>query len=79
MARLELIDDVEGLGLGHHSEEEIMHALTSIAAKNDHISVAMKEDLHAMALFFRLLRRHGLHVSQGVYTFKTSSIHRMFS
>ncbi|KAM0943880.1 putative myrcene synthase [Dioscorea sansibarensis] len=64
VARLEVIDDVERLGLGHHFEEEIMRALTSIAAKNDHISVVMKEDLHAMALFFRLLRRHKLHVSQ---------------
>ncbi|KAM0943918.1 putative (+)-alpha-terpineol synthase [Dioscorea sansibarensis] len=67
-ARLELVDDVEHLGLGHHFGEEIMHALTSISPKSHHISVVMKEDLHATALLFRLLRQHGLHVSQDVFS-----------
>lgn len=68
VARLELIDDIEHLGLEHHFGEEIMDVLTSISAKSDHNLVVMKEDLHATALLFRLLRQHGLHVSQGIYT-----------
>ncbi|KAH7675717.1 (+)-alpha-terpineol synthase protein [Dioscorea alata] len=69
VARLELIDDVERLGLGHHFEEEINDALiTSISTKNDNISEVMKQNLHAIALFFRLLRQHGLHVSQDVFS-----------
>ncbi|KAJ0966084.1 hypothetical protein J5N97_027222 [Dioscorea zingiberensis] len=66
VARLELIDDVLHLGLGHHFGEEIKHVLTSISIKN--AVSAMKEDLYAMALFFRLLRQHGLHVSQDVFS-----------
>ncbi|KAH7675713.1 (+)-alpha-terpineol synthase protein [Dioscorea alata] len=68
VARLQLIDDVERLGLGHHFEEEIMHALTSISDKSDHVLEVMKEDLHAIALFFKLLRQHGLDVSQDIFS-----------
>ncbi|XP_039130341.1 alpha-terpineol synthase, chloroplastic-like [Dioscorea cayenensis subsp. rotundata] len=68
VARLQLIDDVERLGLGHHFEEEIMHALTSISDKSDHVLEVMKEDLHAIALFFGLLRQHGLDVSQDIFS-----------
>ncbi|XP_039118371.1 alpha-terpineol synthase, chloroplastic-like [Dioscorea cayenensis subsp. rotundata] len=68
VARLELIDDIEHLGLEHHFGEEIMDVLTSISAKSDHNLVVMKEDLHATALLFRLLRQHGLHVSQDVFS-----------
>ena len=78
MARLELIDDVKWLSLGHHFVE-IMHARTSIIAKNGGIFVVVEEDLHVMALSFRLHRQHGFHVSQNVYTLKTSSIRRLFS
>ncbi|KAJ0966082.1 hypothetical protein J5N97_027220 [Dioscorea zingiberensis] len=66
VARLELIDDVLHLGLGHHFGEEIKRVLTSISIKN--AVSAMKENLYAMALFFRLLRQHGLHVSQDVFS-----------
>ena len=75
VARLELIDDIEHLGLGHHFGEEIMHALTSISAKTDQFPVFMKEDLHAMALLFRLLRQHGLHISQGIYMHIENKLH----
>ncbi|KAH7675716.1 (+)-alpha-terpineol synthase protein, partial [Dioscorea alata] len=69
VARLELVDDLERLGLGHHFEEEINDALiTSTSTKNDNISEVMKQNLHAIALFFRLLRQHGLHVSQDVFS-----------
>ncbi|KAJ0966083.1 hypothetical protein J5N97_027221 [Dioscorea zingiberensis] len=66
VARLELIDDVLHLGLGRHFGEEIKHVLTSISIKN--AVSAMKEDLYAMALFFRLLRQHGFLVSQDVFS-----------
>ncbi|KAJ0962157.1 hypothetical protein J5N97_029985 [Dioscorea zingiberensis] len=66
VARLKLVDDVLRLGLGHHFGQEIKHVLISISIKN--AVSAMKEDLYAMALFFRLLRQHGLHVSQDVFS-----------
>ncbi|XVF44489.1 hypothetical protein PTKIN_Ptkin02bG0127200 [Pterospermum kingtungense] len=75
---LELIDEVQRLGLGYRFEGEIRRAL-------DRIIASMKDEssnksLHATALCFRLLRQHGYQVSQDVFsgfknhngTFKTS-------
>lgn len=66
LAKLELIDSVEKLGLAIHFKVEIKEALGSIA-------ISMKqgkgdlngEDLYATALSFKLLRQHGYGVSQG--------------
>ncbi|OVA03030.1 Terpene synthase [Macleaya cordata] len=73
LARLELIDDLERLGLGYLFEKEISMALDFMASKmdvddNDRISnIQMNDDLHATALSFRLLRQHGYEVSQDVF------------
>ena len=60
---LELIDDVQRLGLGHRFECEIRRALERIAS----LKYETKKSLHATALCFRLLRQHGYEVSQGTY------------
>ena len=67
VAKLELIDSVEKLGLDSHFDVEIKEALDIISStKNKNPSP--KEDLYTTALCFRLLRQHGYEVSQGKIT-----------
>ncbi|XVE92870.1 hypothetical protein REPUB_Repub01dG0140700 [Reevesia pubescens] len=61
---LELIDDVQRLGLGYRFESEIRRALDRIASMKDEAN----KSLHATALCFRLLRQHGYEVSQDVFS-----------
>ncbi|KAF6171116.1 hypothetical protein GIB67_043097 [Kingdonia uniflora] len=64
LTSLELIDDLERLGLGYLFEEEIKQSLVGIYGNigND---MWMKDNLYATALHFRVLRQHGYQVSQG--------------
>ncbi|XP_042487137.1 alpha-terpineol synthase, chloroplastic-like isoform X1 [Macadamia integrifolia] len=64
---LELIDDIERLGLGYLFEEEIKKALDTIVSMEDLAKTRTKESLHATALQFRLLRQHGYEVNQGMF------------
>ncbi|XP_010539020.1 PREDICTED: tricyclene synthase, chloroplastic-like [Tarenaya hassleriana] len=67
--QLELIDTLQRLGLSHHFHHEIKSILMEIYTvrqENDRISRKI-EDLHAIALEFRLLRQHGFSVSQDVF------------
>jgi len=62
---LELIDDIERLGLSFKFEEDINKALLKI------ISIENFEDrigkgLHETALLFGILRRRGFDVSEGI-------------
>lgn len=62
---LELIDDVQHLGLTYKFEKDIIKALEKIVSLDEnekHIS-----ELYYTALSFRLLRQHGFEVSQGIY------------
>ncbi|KAF6171115.1 hypothetical protein GIB67_043096 [Kingdonia uniflora] len=63
LTSLELIDDLERLGLGYLFEEEIKQSLVGIYGNiaND---MWMKDNLYATALHFRVLRQHGYQVSQ---------------
>ncbi|XVE49794.1 hypothetical protein DITRI_Ditri01bG0110300 [Diplodiscus trichospermus] len=61
---LELIDDVQRLGLGYRFQGEIRRALDKIATLKDETN----KSLHATALCFRLLRQHGYEVSQDVFS-----------
>ncbi|XP_039008959.1 probable terpene synthase 12 [Hibiscus syriacus] len=63
---LELIDDIQRLGLGHRFEMDIDRALWKFVSSDDG-GVATEYSLHAAALRFRLLRQHGYHVSQDVF------------
>ncbi|KAK1368460.1 (+)-delta-cadinene synthase [Heracleum sosnowskyi] len=60
--QLELIDDLQKLGLAYHFQEEINCTLKMIhnGQINDDNRV---KDLHATALEFRLLRQHGFYTS----------------
>lgn len=66
LTTIELIDDIQRLGLGYKFEDEIRRALVRCVSwlKNND---AKKRSLHATALSFRLLRQHGYEVSQGTY------------
>ncbi|KAL8495048.1 hypothetical protein ACS0TY_019270 [Phlomoides rotata] len=64
LAQLELIDDLQRLDVAHYFDDFVQNSLERIyAEKKD-----MEKDLHATALKFRLLRQHGYHVSQEVFS-----------
>ncbi|KAH7854207.1 hypothetical protein Vadar_011374 [Vaccinium darrowii] len=58
---LEMIDDLQRLGVFYHFEEEIKRVLEKV---NDSFDNWSKEDLHAIALKFRLMRQHGYNIDQ---------------
>jgi isoprene synthase len=62
---LELIDNVQRLGLGYRFESDIRRALDRFVSSGGFDAVT-KTSLHATALGFRLLRQHGFEVSQGI-------------
>ncbi|CAL5431419.1 unnamed protein product [Camellia sinensis] len=57
---LEMIDDLQRLGVFYHFEDEIKRGLDNI--RND--DKWNNEDLHSTALQFRLLRQHGYNIPQ---------------
>ncbi|KAK1279884.1 hypothetical protein QJS04_geneDACA014298 [Acorus gramineus] len=62
---LELIDNLQHLGIGYLFDKEINESLSNISSKRD--DVLSKKDLHATSLLFRLLRDHGFQVKQDVF------------
>ncbi|KAJ8749366.1 hypothetical protein K2173_018855 [Erythroxylum novogranatense] len=66
LAVLELIDDLERLGLSYRFKEEIKSVLHRFHSLGESILMADKS-LYATALRFRLLRQHGYEVSQDVF------------
>src|ERR1044072_9383179 len=61
-----LIDSIQRLGLSHHFEHEIGEVLQHI--HNKYVGngiITLDEDLHVVALVFRLLRQQGYHISPG--------------
>ncbi|XP_014513051.1 isoprene synthase, chloroplastic-like [Vigna radiata var. radiata] len=66
LSLLEMIDNVQRLGLTYKFEKDIVKALhDKIVLLNE--NEKHKSGLHATALRFRLLRQHGFHVSQDVF------------
>lgn len=63
---LELIDNVQRLGLGYRFESDIRRALDRFVSSGGFDAVT-KTSLHATALSFRLLRQHGFEVSQEAF------------
>ncbi|CAA2939102.1 terpene synthase 10-like [Olea europaea subsp. europaea] len=66
--QLELIDNLQRLGISYHFENEIKQILSVINkkySKNDQQSKI--KDLYATALEFRLLRQHGFKVSEEIF------------
>ncbi|XP_015062510.1 (-)-camphene/tricyclene synthase, chloroplastic-like [Solanum pennellii] len=62
LEKLELIDNLERLGVSYHFKDEIMQILRSI-----NINIAPPDSLYTTALKFRLLRQHGFHISQDIW------------
>ncbi|KAJ7981351.1 Terpene synthase [Quillaja saponaria] len=62
---LELIDDVQRLGLGYMFQKDITRALERILSLKN-LKSETETSLHASALRFRLLRQNGFEVSQGL-------------
>ncbi|KAG9442845.1 hypothetical protein H6P81_018699 [Aristolochia fimbriata] len=59
---MQLVDDLQRLGIGYHFEEEIEDALFRMY-KSFYSDVAKDDDLKSVALRFRLLRQAGYYVS----------------
>ncbi|KAJ4840094.1 hypothetical protein Tsubulata_024902, partial [Turnera subulata] len=65
LEKLNLIDMILRLGIGHHFETEVEEALENI--HNIIHQFPRDEDLNTVALRFRLLREHGYYVSSDVF------------
>lgn len=61
--QLELIDELQRLGLSQHFQNEFKEILNSMYLDITHDKSNM--DLYSTALAFRLLRQHGYQVGQG--------------
>lgn len=57
--QLELIDNLQRLGLAYHFEDQIQNALLTMSTK----SQTIEKDLYTIALEFRIFRQHGFNVS----------------
>ncbi|XP_055816088.1 (R)-linalool synthase TPS5, chloroplastic-like [Solanum dulcamara] len=61
-AKLELIDDLERLGVSYHFNDEIMQILRSVHDQN----AATGDSLYSTALKLRLFRQNDFHISQDI-------------
>ncbi|CAF2002673.1 1,8-cineole synthase 1, chloroplastic isoform X1 [Brassica napus] len=69
LEQLELIDDLQKLGISYHFEVEINNILMEFHHQNGRSirKYDKEEDLHATSLEIRLLRQHGFHVSEDIF------------
>ncbi|KAL8521891.1 hypothetical protein ACS0TY_012154 [Phlomoides rotata] len=63
--RLNLIDNIERLGVAYHFEKEIDEQIQEFY--NAYPTLENDDDLHTVALYFRLLRQHGHDISTGIF------------
>lgn len=72
---LELLDNMETLGLAYLFEHEIKKVLdTFVSNHNLQNNLKGENNLYNTALLFSLLRKHGYHVTQGTHIPFTQSI-----
>lgn len=64
--KLELLDNMEKLGLTYLFEHEIKKVLDTLVSNNNQ-NLDGEKDLYNTALLFTFLRKHGFHVSQGTH------------
>ncbi|KAF0911911.1 hypothetical protein E2562_012738 [Oryza meyeriana var. granulata] len=62
-----LVDTLERLGLDRHFRQEIGAMLERLCCEVADFAASDKDDLHTVALQFRLLRQHGLRISSDVF------------
>ncbi|CAL5200777.1 unnamed protein product [Lathyrus oleraceus] len=68
--KLNIIDSLQRLGISYHFESEIDEALEQIHNSliiNKEISTKEEDDVHFLALAFRLLRQKGHHISSDIF------------
>ncbi|PHT98653.1 (-)-camphene/tricyclene synthase, chloroplastic [Capsicum chinense] len=65
LEKLELIDNLQRLGVSYHFKDEIMQILKSIHDQSSS-AAATGDSLYHTSLKFRLLRQHGFHISQDI-------------
>ena len=68
LSKLNFINSVQRLGVSYHFEHEIdeaLHQMYEISTKENNI-INYDDDLHHLALFFRLLRQQGYPISSGM-------------
>ena len=67
LTKVKLIDSIQHLGVYYHFENEIDEVLQQIHKNyvKDGI-ITLNEDLHSLALLFRLLRQQGYRISPGM-------------
>ncbi|KAL0391119.1 UNVERIFIED_CONTAM: Isoprene synthase, chloroplastic [Sesamum calycinum] len=71
---IELIDDIDRLGIAYRFQETIDRALERVLLQSSQVEQKMHDNLHSCALCFRVLRRHGYHVSTDIFeSFKDSN------
>ncbi|XP_074567915.1 monoterpene synthase 8, chloroplastic-like [Curcuma longa] len=69
--QLQLIDNLQQLGVAYHFKDEIEDALRGFhGSLNDIINLQLKDNLHASAQLFRLLRENGFSVTDDVDIFR---------
>ena len=64
-ALIELINDIDQLGLSYRYRQKIKTALKKLRDLEDAPGEKIKSSLHTSALYFRLLRQHGFEVYPG--------------
>ncbi|MCL7027342.1 hypothetical protein MKW94_016227 [Papaver nudicaule] len=64
LAKLELIDVIQSLGISYLFEEDIHNILENMFHDDAHKT---RDNLHATSLRFRLLRQYGFHESQDIF------------
>ncbi|XP_029129103.1 probable terpene synthase 2 isoform X3 [Cajanus cajan] len=70
---LNFIDSIQRIGVSYHFQHEIDGVLLEIyeISTKDNNIIVLEDDLHQLALLFRLLRQQGYHISPNVfYKFK---------
>lgn len=66
LAKLELLDTVQRLGLNYRFQNDVKQAVNVLY---DNSTDELNDDLYSTALRFRILREHGYTVSQGLLYF----------
>ncbi|KAL3515888.1 hypothetical protein ACH5RR_022790 [Cinchona calisaya] len=67
LTHLQLIDDLQRLGVAYHFQDKIQWILSRVHNENHKGIVSREKDLYAKALEFRLMREHGFDVTQEVF------------
>ncbi|CAL9151099.1 monoterpene synthase 8, chloroplastic-like [Musa acuminata AAA Group] len=65
--QLQLVDHLQQLGVAYHFKDDIDDVLRCLYGSLEDINMLLKDDLHATALVFRLLRENGFDVSEDLF------------